>query len=168
MQLRLWVGRVGDAVTAVVHAAVVALACVMLLSIGWQVFMRYVFNKPPSWTEELALLCFSWTVLLMLALGVRHAFHVNIDLLAKLAPPGIARWLDRCVLTLTAVFGAYLARGGLTYVVETASATSAAIAYPIYALHLAAPVCGALVLWFALERLITDPQVVAGPRESAQ
>jgi TRAP-type transport system small permease protein len=152
--LRSWVVRVGDLLSAAVYIAVVLLASVMALAIGWQVFMRYVFNKPPSWTEELALLCFTWTMLLMLAVGVRQAFHANIDLLPKVLPAPMAQLLERVILLLTALFGAYLAKGGATYVIETATATSAAIAYPIYALHLAAPVCGVLVLWFAIERLI--------------
>ena len=30
-----------------VNRVVVGLASVMLLAIGWQVFMRYLFNRPP-------------------------------------------------------------------------------------------------------------------------
>lgn len=166
MLLRAWVARIGDLITALVHATVVALASVMLLAIGWQVFMRYVFNRPPSWTEELALLCFTWTMLLMLSVGVRQAFHAHIDLLLKVVPSSVAWWIERAILLLTALFGAYLAKGGATYVLETATATSAAIAYPIYALHLAAPVCGALVLWFAFERLTLSAATPAITPES--
>jgi hypothetical protein len=42
-------------------------------------------------------------------------------------------------------------------VAETLTSFSAAIAYPIYLLHAAAPVCGALVSCFALERLLIGP-----------
>jgi len=42
-------------------------------------------------------------------------------------------------------------------VAETLTSFSAAIAYPIYLLHAAAPVCGALVCCFALERLLVGP-----------
>jgi TRAP-type C4-dicarboxylate transport system permease small subunit len=39
---------------------------------------------------------------------------------------------------------------------ETLSSTSAAIAYPIYWLHAAAPVCGFLVMCFSIEGLMAD------------
>ena len=150
-------GKLFKLVSSMLHraalAVVVLLASVMLLSIGWQVVMRFAFNRPPSWTEELALLCFSWIVLLMLAVGVREAFHARIDLLDKLLPTAWVPWLERGLLLITAAFGAYLAKGGATYVIETATATSAAMAYPIYALHVAAPVCGVLIACFALELL---------------
>lgn len=147
-----WLVKLSDFIVRIITAVVVALTLVMLTSIGWQIFMRYVFNRPPSWTEELALLCFTWVSLLMLALGVRQAFHARIDLLANQLPRRWSDALNCLVLLMTAGFGAYLCVGGTTYVLETASSVSAAIAYPIYALHFAAPVCGALVLLFALEQ----------------
>ena len=135
---------------------VVALCAVMLLSIGWQVAMRYLINRPPSWTEELALLCFTWCSLLMLAMGVRQAFHARMDLLVNHLPAPWAGLIERMVKLGVAFFGAYLAWGGWIYVMETLSSTSAAIAYPIYWLHAAAPVSGFLVMCFAVEGLLAD------------
>ncbi|MEY2810931.1 MAG: Tripartite ATP-independent periplasmic transporter, DctQ component, partial [Pseudomonadota bacterium] len=51
--------RVSDGLVRLVNVCVVLLASVMLAAIGWQVTLRYLFNRPPSWTEELALLCFT-------------------------------------------------------------------------------------------------------------
>ncbi len=157
-----WLVKLSDFLVRIVSAVVVALTLVMLTAIGWQIFMRYVFNRPPSWTEELALLCFTWVSLLMLALGVRQAFHARIDLLANQLPRSWSDALNLLVLMMTAGFGAYLCLGGVTYVIETASSVSAAIAYPIYALHFAAPVCGALVFFFALEQFgLSVPSFIA-------
>ena len=150
--------RVSDGLVRLVNICVVLLASVMLAAIGWQVTLRYLFNRPPSWTEELALLCFTWTMLLMMALGVRQAFHARIDLLLDRLPGPWAQRLENVIGLLTLFFGGYLALGGWRYMAETATSTSAAIAYPIYMLHGAAPVCGALVAWFALELLVTQPQ----------
>ena len=38
-----------------VRTAVMAFATVMLLALSLQVFMRFVLDKPLSWSEELAL-----------------------------------------------------------------------------------------------------------------
>jgi TRAP-type C4-dicarboxylate transport system permease small subunit len=146
-----------DGLTWLTQKVVVVLAAVMLLAIGWQVGMRYLLNRPPSWTEELALLCFTWCSLLMLAMGVRQAFHARMDLLVNLLPPVLCRMVEGVVQLGVAFFGAYLALGGWGYVAETLTSFSAAIAYPIYLLHAAAPVCGVLVLCFALERMLLGP-----------
>ena len=58
----------------------------MLVSLSLQVVMRYVFDKAPSWSEELALACFSWSMLLAIAAGVRGAIHVRMDLLVDHLP----------------------------------------------------------------------------------
>ena len=93
----------------------------------------------------------------MLAMGVRHAFHARMDLLVNRLPARLARTIEVLVQLGVAFFGAYLALGGWGYVAETLTSFSAAIAYPIYLLHAAAPVCGALVCCFALERLLVGP-----------
>ena len=90
----------------------------------------------------------------MMSLGVRHAFHARIDLIIQHLPGPIAYGLSRLTHCMVGFFGGFLLLGGGRYVLETASSTSAAIAYPIYWLHAAAPACGFLVLWFALEQLI--------------
>ena len=51
--------------------AVRALTLAMLAVLAYQVFMRSALARPPSWTEEVALLGFSWAVLLGIANGVR-------------------------------------------------------------------------------------------------
>ena len=162
MAMGSWVRKACDGLTWLTQKVVVALAAVMLLAIGWQVAMRYLFNRPPSWTEELALLCFTWCSLLMLAMGVRQAFHARMDLLVQMLPPVLARAVEAGVQLAVGFFGAYLALGGWGYVAETLTSFSAAIAYPIYLLHAAAPVCGALVCCFALERLLLGPASEGG------
>ena len=137
--------------------AVVLLALGMALCILFQVFMRYVFNNPPSWTEELALLFFSWSMLLMLAVGVREAFHVRMDLLLGWLPKMGSQILGRVIDVCTAAFGGFLAWAGVEYCLMMVGSTSAAISYPINWLYSVAPVCGVLIFLFSLE-LLFDPK----------
>src|SRR3546814_2872346 len=110
--------------------------------------MRYVFNRPPSWTEGLAVLLFSWSMLLMLAVGVRESFHVRMDLLIERLPAAGGRRLQTLIDLATAAFGAYLAASGIDYALEMYGTTSAAIGYPIALLYSAAPTCGVLVFLY--------------------
>ena len=85
----------------------VSLVTVMLVALALQVVMRYAFGQALSWSEELALLCFSWSSLLAIALGVRDAVHVRLDLLVVSLPGTLARWLDKLQRSLgeRTVFG---------------------------------------------------------------
>lgn len=115
--------------------------------------MRYFFNRPPSWTEELALLTFTWAMLLMIAVGVREFFHVRMDLLVERLPAKVKDIMNQLVCFGIAGFGCYLAWAGADYVQETIGATSPAIGYAVEWLYAAAPVSGALTALFAIERL---------------
>jgi len=135
-------------------AASVAMLAVTLCALTGQVVARYVFNAPPTWTEELSLALFTWIVLLMGSAGVREGFHVYLDIW----PAGVARpiqlALDRLVQLVTLVIGVVLLSSGWSYVVDTQGQVSAAINYPIEALHAAAPVCGGLIAIHALAALL--------------
>lgn len=155
---------VNDVLATTTRGAVVAAAGVMLVSLAAQVVMRYVFGAALTWSEELALLLFSWIVLLMSALGVREGFHVRMDLLAGHLPPRAAGALAHLIQLGVLAAGLFLLRHGWRYFVETRGSVSAAIAYPIELLHLAAPVGGALIVLFALERLLDPLPPPAGER----
>lgn len=149
--------RINAAITLLVKGVVVLLAIGMAFCILFQIFVRYVFNNPPAWTEELALLLFSWSMLLMLAVGVREAFHVRMDLLLACLPKTGSQMIERLIDIATAAFGGFLAWAGAEYSMMMVGSTSAAISYPINLLYIVAPICGVLIFLFSLE-LLFDPK----------
>ena len=168
MAVRL-LDRISAAAAFVSAYVAVTMTLVMLFVLVAQVAARYFFGVALSWSEELSLLLFTWVVLLVGSLGVREGFHVRLTVIPDLLKGGPARWLARLIDLGILAFGVMLGVGGYSYVAETVGQTSAAIAYPIEALHLAAPVCGALVAVHALSRIVSsfdprapDPAPVAG------
>src|SRR5690625_3221981 len=99
--------RLNAAIALFVKGVVVVLAISMAFCILFQIFMRYVFNNPPTWTEELALLLFSWSMLLMLAVGVREAFHVRMGFLLTWLPKTGSQVVERLIDIATAAFGGF-------------------------------------------------------------
>ena len=150
------VERVIALVASALKLTLIAATAIMVGCIALQVVMRYVFGRTPSWTEELAVLMFSWTVMGGLALGVREGFHVRLDVLINLAPPGGRPWAERAIEALTAAFGFYLAWSGLRFLDMTGGSVSAAIGYPIELLHVLAPVAGGLIGLFASWRMLSN------------
>jgi TRAP-type C4-dicarboxylate transport system permease small subunit len=148
-----------DHLARAVRVVVVILAAVMLASLTLQVVMRYVFGEALSWSEELALACFSWSMLLAIAVGVRDAIHVRMDLLVDRLPAPLRVGIDKLVTLAIAATGAFMAWAGLNYVGDSSGVTSAAIGYPIAYLYACAPVCGALIALFALENVLLGAPV---------
>jgi TRAP-type C4-dicarboxylate transport system permease small subunit len=140
--------------------ATVLLSCVltglMLAVLSWQVFMRSALNAPPSWTEEVALLAFSWAVLLAIAYGVREGIHVRMDMLLDLLPRALRHLGERLTHAAVVFVGLFLGYAGWRYTLESMGSTSAAIGYPMPLLYASTVACGALVALFGLERLLLD------------
>ncbi|MEK7753004.1 MAG: TRAP transporter small permease [Acidobacteriota bacterium] len=146
--------RINNFAAAAVKALVVAMVAVMLSVLSAQVLLRYVFNLTLSWSEELSLGLFTWTVLLTAALGVREAFHVRMSLLIQRLPAGARLRAEQGIHLATAAVGCFLAWSGWRYFADTHGTTSAAIGYPIEWLHGSALVCGVLIAMFALQALV--------------
>lgn len=151
--LRLF-GTLAGLIAAATRASVVLAAAAMLLAIAYQVLMRYVFGATPSWSEELALLLFSWTVLGGFALGVYEGWHVRLTLLPDALPARLRRWMERLTDAVTACLGVFLAWAGLRFMEVTEGSVSAAIEYPIEILNVMAPIAGALIALFGAERAL--------------
>jgi len=146
--------RINDVAAAAVKALVVAMVLTMLAVLSAQVLLRYAFNFTLSWSEELSLGLFTWTVLLTAALGVREAFHVRMSLVIQRLPPGPRLWAEQAIHLATVAVGSFLSWSGWRYFADTHGTTSAAIGYPIELLHASALACGVLIALFALEALL--------------
>jgi TRAP-type C4-dicarboxylate transport system permease small subunit len=130
---------------------------VMTLVLTLQVVMRYVFNIPLVWSEEISIALFSWIVLLAGSMGIREGFHVSITLLPAALPERLKAGLNRIFDFAIFLFGLTLATAGYAYVRDTAGQLSAAVEYRIEFLHLAVPVCGILIALHALARVVGIP-----------
>lgn len=132
-------------------AALVAMALIQ----AWQVFARYVLNDSPGWTEPLALLLMSFAVMFGAAVAVRRETHFAFQTFRD-AAPGPARWVLKSISRLiAAASGAGLmALGGVLMVDEWPVAMAGA---PLPSGLKFAGLCvgGALILLFAVERLLT-------------
>lgn len=131
------------------------MATVMMTTLILQVFSRYVLSASLVWSEELALILFTWTTLLVAANLVRHDAHVKLDLLHTYLPKVLRIALQKCITILICCFCLVLTWSGVEYSVNTMGQVSAAMQLPIEVLHLAAPTCGALGAFHAFSRIFT-------------
>lgn len=155
-----------NVVARIARGAAAVLAVVMLVALSLQVVMRYLFGWPLSWSEELAVSCFGWAMLLAIAVGVREGAHVRMDLLTDQLPPVLQTAMARLVACAIAFVGGFLAWSGWNYAADSSGLTSAAMAYPLTWLNAAAPACGALMALFGLEQAVLGPPAPPPPSAS--
>lgn len=142
--------RVADAALAVAGAALVCMALVE----AWQVFARYVLNDSPSWTEPVALLLMSTTMMLGAAVGVRGNRHFGFFVLVDSVPTRFANALRHFASLVALSIGVMLA-------VWSAQMLANAWDYPLAGAPLPQgivflPMCigGTLIALFSLERML--------------
>jgi TRAP-type C4-dicarboxylate transport system permease small subunit len=136
---------------ALAGLALVAMALIQ----AWQVFARYVLNDSPGWTEPLALLLMSFAVMFGAAVAVRRESHFAFQTLRD-AMPGPQQWLMKSISRLIAAAGgAGLMVLGGTLMIDDWPVVMAGAPLPAGLKFAGLCFGGALILLFALERLLT-------------
>ncbi|SFE59951.1 TRAP-type C4-dicarboxylate transport system, small permease component [Sulfitobacter brevis] len=157
-RLSNWTARATDAV-------VILMTVVMMSALILQVFSRYVLSASLIWSEELALILFTWTTLLAATSVLRDMAHVRLDVVISYLPLGLQKFWNRVITIVIFLFCIALAVSGYDYTVSTMGQVSAAMRLPIEVLHLAAPVCGGLGALHAFARIFKPVVVTGKPKE---
>ena len=99
-------------------ASLILAVAVVLMS--FQIFLRFVFNTPLTWTEEVDRYLFVWSVYLGSAVALAKQAHIRVTFLIDLGGPKLAKIsqiLDKicCILAFSfvAYFGSKLAYANL-------------------------------------------------------
>ncbi len=144
--------RINDLIYRVLEVVCAVLLTVMVLTLFVQVLARYVFLASTPWSEEIAVYCFIWVVLLGTSLGVRDHSHLVADVLPESLPPVLDKGLtalSHALVTVAALvflwYGADYARLGLTRL-------SFSMGFPMFYIYVALPITGFAMLLFLIER----------------
>ena len=127
----------------------------MTAMVAWQVFARYVLNASPSWTEPASVMVMSWFIFLGAAVGVRENFHMGFDVLVHFLPASTAPWMRAMSDLAVVVFGLGMVVYGLQLTIDTWTATIPVLHLPGGFSYMPIVAGGALMVLFALERLVS-------------
>ncbi|MDP1989652.1 MAG: TRAP transporter small permease [Syntrophales bacterium] len=94
-------GRVDDAIASVEGILITICHGLIAILVVIAVVMRYVFNNPLTWGEELIVCLLTWMVFLGAAAAVRSQMHIRIDVLGPVFRMQKFIWLN----TLTVIIG---------------------------------------------------------------
>lgn len=138
----------------------------MVLVVTWQVATRYLLNSPSSFTEELATYLLIWISLLGAVYALRLRAHLGIDILTRNLSgkrEKLSQWVSYgAVIVFSAAVFVY---GGtrLVYVTLYLEQLSAALKIPVGYVYTVLPLCGVLMIYYAVFALMyPDDRVETG------
>jgi TRAP-type C4-dicarboxylate transport system permease small subunit len=145
-----------DRIEKGLDAILIIMMIVMGGSVVLQVASRYVFNRPTSWSEELARYLFVWITFLGAAVVIRKRRHVDVTVLTDRLPPGAAKFVylvsDVAVLFM---LGA-LTWAGVGLAIMAHRQLSAAMDLPMSLAYSAMPVGTGLMFVFLVATMIWE------------
>jgi TRAP-type C4-dicarboxylate transport system permease small subunit len=138
------------AAIGIAGVALVAMAGIQ----AWQVFARYVLNDPPSWTEPLALLCMSTTMMFGAAAGVHAGRHFGFFIVVERARPQLRRLMQLVARLIATAVGVLFALWGGEMMIDAWDYEIAGAPLPQGIMFL--PLClgGVLIATFSIEQLL--------------
>lgn len=162
-QRRGLASMLGSMLERTLDLAIVVLLVGMVAVAFVQVVLRYVFDEPLAWSEEVARWGFVWMTFLGAALGVKRDAHVSIDsLVAALPPRGQAALRLAGNYVAATVCFVFVIPGWA--MVQESMLVSTALQWPLTYFFLAMPVGGALMLLYvAGRRVLGEDDRLSGP-----
>ena len=128
----------------------VTLLGVMTVLVLVQAGLRYLFETPLAWSEEVTRYLFVYSIFIGAAVGIRHQVHVSIDAVLSRMPDRWRLLAHRASVGIVALFLLFLVVLGLRLALWNMSQTSPALGIPIGLAYLAVPVGGLLAMAFVL------------------
>lgn len=130
---------------------------VMLLSVIWQVFSRYILRAPSTVTDELSSFSLIWVGMLGAAYASGKHLHLAIDLIPERILKS-KQWLFDGIVYLSVTFFAFMVMiiggGRLCKLSFQFGQTSAALEIPLGIIYLIVPISGILVCYYNIDTLL--------------
>ena len=137
----------------IVDLACLALMVALVVDVFLGVFSRYVLQATFQWYDEVARLCFVWTVFLGAAVAVRRGTHFRLYLLIDRVGARPRRAVDVLVTLIVMAFGGVLVTGGLAIAPIARRQVTDALEISMLWFYGALPVGGALMILYSLPQL---------------
>jgi TRAP-type C4-dicarboxylate transport system permease small subunit len=132
----------------------VVLFLLMFGVIVLQITLRYVFNRPLVWTDELAQYLFVWISFLGWTMATRKRIHIGISVVADQLPPRVRRGLHALWCVATIAFAVILLVVGATITYRNGDVRMVSLDFAFWPVYLAVPFAALFLVVYAVRDLI--------------
>lgn len=143
--------------TQVLNGALIVAVALLVFSVCWGVFTRYVLGEQANWTEELARFLLIWIALLGGAVAFGTRGHLGVDyFVGKLHPEG-GKLMAVVAHIVVLIFSVLIFVVGGGQVVRDAlimEQTTSALGWKMGHVYLALPIAGLFMVLYTLENIV--------------
>lgn len=124
--------------------------------IFYGVVMRYIFNDPQAWVEEIARYSIIWGTFLGFGMALKHNHHIQVDILYDNLNKTMQFILNILATSLSILFCIIYIYYGYVLVENRFSSgmVSLDVGIPMWVIYLILPISGVLFLLRFIERLL--------------
>lgn len=119
---------------------------IQVIIISYTVFGRYILNKTPKWSEELALLCMVWFSLISASLAEKNKAHIRVQLSRLILPEKVMKIIDKLNTLIKVIFSVFMIIYGIRFVSLTKNSVMPGLDISRAWLYLSVPVAGFFLL----------------------
>ena len=148
--------RLNDLLLSLCKYAVIVMVPIMTGIIFVQVVLRYVFQSPFSWAEELARYLLIWITCLGSACAIRDGMHISISYLRSKLQDSAQTAVTVAIYVVTLGFFICCIKEGLLFSLAQWTQRSTAMQIPMTFPYIAIPLGFGIMFLVALECLIDD------------
>jgi TRAP-type transport system small permease protein len=155
---------VNRALAGVILLLLIVSVAVLVIPVTLQIFSRYTSFIPSYiWTEEMARFCLVYSVMLGAMLAVREGTHFTVDVFPRLSPrhEAMVELLSGCFILL---FAFVFLWWGWEFTEFAIYRISELAELPLWLIHMAWPIAGAVWLLFQSERMLDAVATIRGAR----
>jgi len=135
-------------------AIAVALFAVMFGVIILQVVLRYVFNAPLVFTDELAAYLFVWISFLGWTLATRRRIHIGIGVVADRLPAAVRRILHALWCLASIAFALVLLVVGLMIVRRNGDVRMVSLDFAVWPVYVVVPLAALFLVGYGVRDLV--------------
>ncbi|MFU0831469.1 MAG: hypothetical protein ACFWUC_00780 [Oscillospiraceae bacterium] len=122
------------------NAVMITTILVMLVVLFAQVLMRYVFNSPLVWSEEVARYLFVYLTFIGISFGISKGTHIRMEFLINKFPVIVRKILDICISFFSAGIFVFLAPQCNSFLQTQTYVLSTATQIPMHLIYIALPI----------------------------
>jgi TRAP-type C4-dicarboxylate transport system permease small subunit len=157
--------RINDRLLALCKWLIIAIVGVLAVILISAVFYRYALNNAIAWSEEGSKYLMVWLTFLGAPIALRHAAHINIDLLIKLFPPrGRQAFYLGINLVIIVTMGILLLKGW-EFAELGARQVASSFNFSMVWMYVAVPIGSALTCLVAIELSLKALLGIADPEQ---
>ena len=139
---------------------------VTVLVVILNVILRYAFRSGIFWVEEVATTCFIWSVFVGAASAYRNNLHIGIDVVTKLFPKAVQKFVSVAVNAAMVVINGYIVYLSILFIQSNRLKRTPVLDIPAIYVNLSITAGFGLITLYALYFLYKDIEAALGEKAS--